>query len=343
MSRRTRELRRFLAASSLFAACALPLVGALEHGARAADASLADKAAAQSLFDEGRKLMTEGNFAQACPKLAESQKLDPGVGTLFHLADCYERLGQTASAWAGFLEAASTAKSLGQGDREKVAKDRAAGLASRLSKLTISSPLSEALPGLEIKRDGAVVGRALWGTAIPVDPGPHTVDATAPGKKPWHASTTVGADQMSAVVTIPALEDAPPGVTAPPASGAGEASPIRASSSGASRRTLGYVVGGAGVVGLGVGGLFALRAKSKYNSSLDHCSAPTLCNSEGLELRNDARSAGDLATLAVGIGSAALVAGVVLVLTAPSTDGPRVSLIPTAAPGAAGLTVVGAY
>ena len=91
-----------------------------------ADSSLADKAAAQSLFDEGRKLMTEGKFAQACPKLAESQKLDPGVGTQFNLADCYERLGQTASAWAGFLEAASTAKSMGQGEREKVARERAA-------------------------------------------------------------------------------------------------------------------------------------------------------------------------------------------------------------------------
>src|SRR3954467_7016553 len=67
-----------------------------------ADATLADKAAAQSLFDQGRSLMTKGQYAQACPKLAESQRLDPGLGTQFNLADCYEHLGQTASAWAGF-------------------------------------------------------------------------------------------------------------------------------------------------------------------------------------------------------------------------------------------------
>ena len=127
----------FVARISLSLACAASPIASYE-GTTRADASLADKAAAQSLFDEGRKLMSAGKYAEACPKLAESQKLDPGVGTQFHLSDCYEKLGQTASAWAGFLEAASSTKSMGQGDREKVARDRAAALAPRLSKLTIT-------------------------------------------------------------------------------------------------------------------------------------------------------------------------------------------------------------
>src|SRR5260221_419371 len=154
-------------------------------GAARADSSLTDKAAAQTLFDEGRKLMAAGKLAEACPKLAESQKLDPGVGTQFNLADCYERLGQTASAWAGFLEAASTARAMGQGDREKVAKERAGTLAPRLSRLTITSSEGTPPAGLDIKKDGAPVGRALWGTAIPVDPGSHLVEVSAPGKKTW--------------------------------------------------------------------------------------------------------------------------------------------------------------
>src|SRR5262249_28271827 len=161
----------------------------------------------------------------------ESQKLDPGVGTQFNLADCYEKVGQTASAWAGFLEAASAAKSMGQTDREKVPRERAATLAPRLSKLTITSTEAASISGLEIKRDGTTVGRALWGTAIPVDPGSHVVQVTAPGKKPWQTTAKVEGDKASVVVTIPPLEDEP---AAAPAT-AGETMSADASSFGASR------------------------------------------------------------------------------------------------------------
>jgi hypothetical protein len=343
MTRTTlRRSARFLSGLVLVVACAS---GVGTSSLAFADSSLADKAAAQSLYDEGRKLMSEGKFAQACPKLAESQKLDPGVGTQFHLADCYEHLGQTASAWAGFLEAASSAKTMGQADREKVARDRAAALAPRLSKLTIVSPGAESNAGLEIKRDGTVVGRALWGTAIPVDPGPHALEATAPGKKPWQGTVQVTGDNASVVGTIPPLEDAPPGSAAATASSG--AVVAADSSSGRGRRTLGLVVGGVGIVGLGVGTVFALNAKSKYNDSLDSCHPEdkNLCDAHGFAVRDQARSAGNVATVAMGMGGAALVAGAVLYLTAPSTpsEAPRVSVVPSLAPGAAGLVAVGTY
>jgi hypothetical protein len=332
--------QRFVVRSCIALACAALPVLALEGTARA-EASLADKAAAQSLFDEGRKLMSAGKFAEACPKLAESQKLDPGVGTQFHLADCYEKMGQTASAWAGFLEAASAAKSMGQTDREKVARDRAAALAPRLSKLTITSSDTTSLAGLEIKRDGTSVGQALWGTAIPVDPGSHVIEVSAPGKKPWQATAKVEGDKASVVVTIPPLEDAP----APAPASTGEATRADVSSAGASRRTLGLVVAGVGVVGLGVGTVFVLKAKSNNDDSLGHCNTAdkNSCDQTGVDLRNSARSAGDVATVAIGVGAAALVAGCVLYFTAPSGDKPRALLVPSAGPGTAGLTLVGRY
>src|SRR6188508_1232334 len=72
------------------------------------------RAAAEALFIEGRRLVAEGKTAEGCAKFAESQALDPGVGTLLNLARCYERIGRTASAWTTYREAASRAQAAGQ-------------------------------------------------------------------------------------------------------------------------------------------------------------------------------------------------------------------------------------
>src|SRR6266446_4742742 len=122
----------------------------------------ADKSLAQALFNEGKRLMDSKQYAQACPKFADSQKLDPGVGTLLNLAVCYEKNGQTASAWAAYDEAASAAKGAGQADREKYARERAAALAPLLAKLTITVPQASAIDGLTITRDGVTLPSSAW-------------------------------------------------------------------------------------------------------------------------------------------------------------------------------------
>src|ERR1700678_3583891 len=71
--------------------------------------SASGAAAAEALFDEGKALMAAGNYASACPKFAESNRLDEGIGTSLWLADCFEKNGQTASAWAEFRAAAALA------------------------------------------------------------------------------------------------------------------------------------------------------------------------------------------------------------------------------------------
>ena len=65
-----------------------------------AEPSARDRAAAEATFRQATALMDEERFAEACEKFAASQDLDPGLGTLLHLADCYDRAGRTASAWA---------------------------------------------------------------------------------------------------------------------------------------------------------------------------------------------------------------------------------------------------
>jgi hypothetical protein len=187
------------------------------------------------------------------------------------------------------------------------------------------------------------VGHALWGAAIPVDPGSHVIEVTAPGKKPWQATAKVEGDKASVVITIPALEDAP--ATSQASAPTGEPVHADASVAGTTRRTLGLVVAGAGVVGLGVGAVFALKAKSNNDESFGHCDPidKNSCNQDGVNLRDSARNAGTVATVAVGLGAIALAAGGILFFTAPSGEKPSAILVPSVAPGNAGLALVGRY
>lgn len=157
---------------------------------------------AQQLFDEGRALMKEGKYADACPKFEKSLSLDPALGTELNLADCYEKLGKTASAWSTFTSCADHAKANGAADREKFARDRAKSIEPKLMKLSIEASKQ---PGLVVKRDDIVVGEGLWGVAVPVDPGKHTVTASAPGKKSWGTTVSLGDEGKTVVLKVPLL------------------------------------------------------------------------------------------------------------------------------------------
>src|SRR6185295_18781275 len=82
-----------------------------------------NEVAAEALFGEAKKLAAAGKYAEACPKFAESNRLDRGAGTMIHLGDCYEKNKQSASAWATYKEAASAAQAINRKDWEKLSND----------------------------------------------------------------------------------------------------------------------------------------------------------------------------------------------------------------------------
>lgn len=275
-----------------------------------------DKAAADMLFVQARKLAEAGKFVEACPKLEESLRLDSGIGTMLYLAECWEKTGKTASAWAQFREAESSAAKSGD-PRAKVARDRAEKLLPLLSDLNIR--VSSAIPGLVISRDGRVVGQVLWGNPTPIDPGPHVIKASAAGYRTWESKIDVGVKADHAVVIVPALEAVP--VAAP-----SKAAPAAGTSSGGLQRGLGLGLAGVGVVGAGLGAFFGLRAISKNDEADAHCPIAG-CDPQGLEAADSAKSAGTISTIAFAAGGALIVGGLLLFLTAPKSTRATVGAI----------------
>jgi hypothetical protein len=197
MTRSNRAISIVLRAAALVAVLLLPA------GLRAAE----DEAGARVLFSEARKLAAAGDYAAACPKFEDSYRLDPGIGTSFNLADCYEHSGRIASAWARFLDVAAATKAAGQADRERVARARADALAPKLARMTLE--VDAKAPGVSVIRDGIAVGAAAWRVAVPVDPGPHVIEASAPGRVAWKTTVAVKEGPDAVTVVVPDLAEAP--------------------------------------------------------------------------------------------------------------------------------------
>ncbi len=314
-------------------AAAVASLAAGDAGAQSAQSA----AAAQVLFEQAKQLMHEKRYAEACAKFTESNRLDAGIGTMLWLADCYEKNGQSASAWAEFVEAADASEER-HDDRRKVARERAAALEPTLARLTVEVPVPSDAPGLEVTRDGAAVGRALWGNPVPVDPGPHTLAAHAPGRKAWQTTVTVEAGGRRALVTVPPLQPehpvespAPPALVprSPPAPelrpSTTETPPSEVpAQAGSEARTWGVVVAGVGSVAMGVGLVFGIVAKTHLDDSNanNHCFADNRCDAYGTIARHQALDAANVSTVTLLAGCAVVGAGIVLYVTAPRPPAP---------------------
>jgi serine/threonine-protein kinase len=310
--------------------------------ARAGAQAAVNSAAAQGLFDQAKALMAAGKAAEACPKLEESQRLDPGSGTLLNLALCYEQTARVASAWTTYRDAAALAKASGNAERERGARERAEALAPRVAKLVIEVPAAARVPGLVVTRDGVAIGEAQWGAPIPTDEGAHALTAKAPGRQAWQSAVNVTGAGTTATTTIPPLAEASVTPVAAPLAGAttpkapppvpAEPQPAEPTPSGlGTQRILALAAGGVGVAGIAVGTVFGFKAMSKQNDAEATCAGTRCTTTAGADAGNDAHTAGTISTIGMVVGVAGLAGGAVLWFTAPSpaTGGTRVGVGPS--------------
>jgi hypothetical protein len=282
-----------------------------------AQADAGSRALAVQLFDEAEALFGTGQLSEACPKYAESYRLDPQLGVLIYLAECYEKNGQLASAWGSFREAEDIARKRGD-ERAEHARQRAAALEPRLNYVVINVPENIRVPGLQVLRDGAPVAQVVWGARAAIDPGTHRVEAQAPGRKPWQKDVVVPVEAGSTTVNVQKLEADPVATTGAGNSGSLTARPDAAP--GSTRRIAAIAVGGLGIVGIGAGGFFGLSAQASLSDSKDLCNDHDFCTARGAELRSSAQSKALAATVIAGAGVATLATAAVLWFTAPKSE-----------------------
>jgi hypothetical protein len=290
---------------------ALLLAGAGTLVAGRASAQPSGEQVAEKLFNEAITLVSAGKYADACPKLEESQRLDPALGTQFNLADCYEHTGRKGSARRLFIEVADAAKAAGKAEREKTSRERASSLEAIAPRLTIVVPPSSAENRLEVTVDGAPFPAVRWNRAQPFDAGSHTVVASAPGKKPFDTKVALQ-DGKGVEVKIPELETEP-AATAP----VGPAVDDSAREAGNGQRRTGLIVGGIGVVGLLVGSGAGVFSLVKHGQAKDICADYHQCpDAAGRSKWNAATDAGTVSTIAFVVGGMGVVAGGLLYFTA---------------------------
>ncbi len=311
---------------------------------RVGPAFAGDEAAAEALFLEAKALAGQGKYGEACPKFAESNRLDRGAGTLIHLGDCYEKSHRTASAWATFKDAASAAQALGRADWQKLAAQRAAALEPKLARLTLR--VIDPAPKIEVTRDGVRTSEASWNTAIPVDVGTYAIAVSAPSRQAFATSVTVTKDGDRIEIVVPRLKEQTAAATPRPS-----ARPDDAPGSG--RRTLGLVIGGVGIAGAATGAVLGLVAIGKNTESKRECPSDGPCaNPDAVDANESAKSYGLASTIAFIVGGVGLGAGTLLYLTAPSGDPSRsartnvqrhVRIVPSVHDRSTSVSVVGVF
>jgi hypothetical protein len=303
--------------------------------------------AAQLLFDRAKELFRAKDYAAACPKFVESHQLDPRGGAILHAANCHEAEGRLATAWAEYDEALRLSIRDKRPDREAIARERLAALTPNLGSLTLRiPPETRKLSGLVLEIDGFGLAEPAWSSPIPLDRGAHVVVARADGRRPSTAKITI-TDGNATALELPAL-GAPEAAPGAPREAPTADTPT---STGGTQRILGLVLGGAGIVGLGLGAGFGLHALGIGDQSSKCTLGPSRngCPADAVRAQDEARASGLVSTVAFAAGIGLATTGAVLYVIAPRTERTarssrsRIGLAPTMSTSASGLLVWGRF
>lgn len=306
-----------------------------------------NSAEAEQLFREGRALMKEGKYAEACTAFEASQRADPSNGTLANLADCREKNLQLATAWGAFLDLErATRGDEKQAQLHQTAKDRAARLEPRLSYLTVSVPEESKVDGLVLTRNGDELDVGMWNRKIPVDGGEYKVAGRAPGHEEWSTTVTVPKEGGNVSVDVPKFKAVKVLMKKPGDEKPGEM--VEGGSALTGQRKAAIGVGAVGVLAIGSAIVFGVQSNGLHDDAAAKCpqgDCPSQAAADdATALEDRARSKALFADISIGVAAAAAItAGVLWFTGAPAAAGGETALAPVVGPSMTGVAFVGRF
>jgi hypothetical protein len=299
--------------------------------------------AARKLFTEAVADQDSKLYETALEKFRKVAAVKDTANVRFRVASCLEALGRRPEALASY----EAAKRLGAGDAGaadvvRAASDRATQLDRALPRLTVLVP-GDAPPGTVVQVDANAVDPAALHDGMPIEPGQHTVSASAPGDLPFRTGVTLG-EGARVTITV-ALQPVPPPPPPPPPVPPVDSVPTRTAGSGAPAGAW-IALGAGGLLAAGSITSFVLRASNLSTMNRDcqsggsgSLSCPTSVEGEVHGARNAALVEGPLG---IGLAAGAVVAaGVGVWLLASSRSG-GVQVVPAVTQAGALLVVHGA-
>jgi hypothetical protein len=220
----------------------------------------------------------------------------------------------------------------GRADWQKLATTKVESLSKIAPRVTYEMSAADVEGGGMLQQDGAVVRP---NEAIAIDPGSHTVEASASGKTSVKRTFEIrNGDKLRVPISFVSSS------SQATVSYGGEPN------DGGNMRTLGLVVGGAGVIAIGVGAVTGILAFSKHDDAVANCpSYPDRCSADGSGTRanEDSKTFATVSTITFVAGGVLLAAGGVLFFTAGPKHAASIRIAPAVAARDAGFVVHGSF
>ena len=317
----------------LWALPALP-VALCARPAAAQDKKELSKARAQ--FQRAIELEQAGNYSTALEQFRDVGQVRMTPQVRFHIATCEEKLGRLVTALGGYQLAFADADSVGDDFKAEV-ETAVTRLEASIPKLVIVR--GTGAEAAEIQLDGVALGASSIGVPVPLDPGPHSITAKAPGALPFNQTVTIGENEQKSVdVTLtPEPEEARGSATTTSLPPVDQSNP----------RLIPYVIGGVGIASLiGSGVLFGLRQSTlsdledQCGSNHDACPSSAAGDYSNLKLYNVT------AQIALGVGAACVATSVTMLVLQRKQAPPAKSgmmLLPSAPNSLAGVSWAGRF
>lgn len=282
-------------------------------------------ATAELLFREGEALFEEQRYAEACPKLESAVELagPTALGGKLLLAECFAKLGRTASAWGLFAEV--RAKSTADPERARTAQASQDALFPLLHYVVLEAPAEvRALEGLVVRKGTTTLPVDVIGSRLPADPGRLVFRLEAADHEPSETVVEVPATAGVTKVSLVMLQRV--GAPLPPKPR--EPEPEVAETFWGPGKVAGVVLGAVGLAALGGGVVVGALASAQYDTALvdGDCTAssPPVCRDTSPV--EDALRVADVGTGLVIGGSLVAVTGVLFVLLMPGAADAPVAL-----------------